>query len=102
MGMAALRDSEKLIGTIQGARYERENRSESYVTIPPAFLITDERGGMWTFGGEYEIHGGWYYFSVVRNDVDTGENASRIEYRGGKVRIWTRAGWKVWSGRSFI
>jgi hypothetical protein len=35
------RVAEILTGTIHGARYERENKSESYVEIPPAFLITD-------------------------------------------------------------
>ena len=100
------RDSVLLTGTINGARYVRENRSESYVEIPPAHLITDERGGMWTLGTEYILHpgpnGGQFEWNVLRNDVDTGEMASRIVYRGGRVTIHGRDGRRVWNGRTFI
>jgi hypothetical protein len=99
----ALRDSFLLTGTINGARYERENRSEAYVTIPPAFMITDERGGMWTFGTEYEIRNGLMEFNVLRNDVDVGEMASRIEYKAKVVTIYGYGyGRKRWTGRAFI
>jgi hypothetical protein len=92
-----------LTGTVNGLRYERENRSEEYVEIPPAYLITDERGGMWTFGTEYCAgRDGHFEFSVMRNDVDTGETASRIVYRGGRVRIFGREGWRTWNGKTFI
>ncbi len=98
-----LRDSQLLVGTIQGARYERESRTERDVEIPPAFLITDETGGMWTFGNEYvEPVAGVYEFSVMRNDVDTGETASKIVYRGGVVTIYGRNGRRRWTGKSFI
>jgi hypothetical protein len=100
--MHLLRDSQLLAGTINGARYERENRSEEYVEIPPAFLITDERGGMWTFGPEYEIHNGHYHFNVLRNDIDTGETAEKIIFRKGVVSIFGRSGWRRWNGRTFI
>jgi hypothetical protein len=95
------RDSELLIGRAEGQTYYRENASENYVTIPPAFLITDTNGATWTLGSEY-IHTGrdWaFYFNVRRNDVDTGEYAARIEYRNKQVRIWTKDGWKVWHER---
>lgn len=96
-------DKHILAGTINGVRYERENCSERDVEIPPAFLITDEAGGMWTFGNEYvEPVGGVFEFSVKRNDIDTGETAYKIAYRRGIVTIYSRNGRKRWSGRSFI
>jgi hypothetical protein len=95
-----------LIGTVNGARYERHNRSENYVEIPPALLITDERGGMWTLGTEYVHHfgpnGGEFEWSVLRNDMDTGEMASRIVYRGGRVTIYGRNGQRSWNGHAFV
>jgi len=45
-------------------RYERENKTEAYVEIPPAFLITDSAGACWTFGALRE-HNGEYEFSVM-------------------------------------
>ena len=91
-----------LVGTIGGARYERENRSERDVEIPPAFLITDEAGGMWTLGTEYELRDGVFEFNVLRNDADTGEMAARVVYRGGVVTIYGRDGRRRWTGRSVI
>ena len=90
-------DDQLLVGTIQGARYERESKTESYVSVPPAFLITDSDGAMWTFGAQYTIHNGEYQFSVMRNDMDTGEVAKRIEYKQGVVRIFGDYGWKSFS-----
>lgn len=95
-------DSQLLTGTIGGNRYLRENRSERDVEIPPAFMITDETGGMWSLGNEYELHNSQLEFNVIRNDVDTGEMASKIVYRGGVVTLFGRAGMRRWSGRSFI
>jgi len=43
-------DKDILVGTINGARYERADKSENYVCVPPAFLITDSDGACWTFG----------------------------------------------------
>ena len=80
----------------------RENRSERDVEIPPAFVITDERGGMWSLGTEYVNHGGQLEFNVIRNDVDMGEMASKIVYRGGIVTIYGSAGRRRWNGRAFI
>lgn len=80
--------------------------TESYVSTPPALLIVDERGAHWTLGETFarmsDAPGGEFAFNVLRNGMDTGEFASRIERRQGKIRIFTRQGWKVWSGRSFI
>lgn len=82
---------------------EQTHVTEAYVAIPPALVIVDERGSIWTIGfdmrpgprGEYE-------FDVLRDGTKTGEYASRIERRGGKVRIFTRDGWKRWTGSTFI
>jgi len=97
-----MRDSDLLVGRINGARYVRENRTELDVEIPPAFMITDETGGMWSFGTEYELHNGQFEFNVIRNDVDTGEMASKIVYSRGVVTIFGRDGRRRWSGRAFI
>ena len=97
------RDSVLLSGTVNGARYERENRSEEYVEIPPAYMITDETGAMWSFGTEYATgRDGHFEFNVLRNDVDTGEVASKITYRQRRVVIHGSAGRRVWTGKCFI
>ena len=102
MSQAAFRDSELLIGRALGQQFERENATEAYVEIPPACIITDSSGATWTLGTEY-INPGWNMeFNVLRNDVDTGEFASRIVYQRGKVRIFGKGGWRVWTGKSFI
>lgn len=92
-----LRDT--FVGIANGTRFYRERATESYVEIPPALIITDERGDVWTLGVRYN---GFMEFSVLRNDVPTGDFASRIVYQAGKVRIFGRAGSRTWSGRSFI
>ena len=95
-------DSRLLTGTLNGLRYERENRSERDVEIPPAYLITDETGAMWSFGNEYVMHNGQFEFNVIRNDVDTGEMASKIVYRKGVVTLFGQTGMRRWNGRTFI
>lgn len=90
-------DKHLLAGVINGARFERENKTESYVEIPPAFIITDSDGAAWTFGPQFEVHNGEYQFSVMRNDVDTGEVAKRIVYQNGVVSIFGSYGWKRFS-----
>jgi hypothetical protein len=96
--MDYLFDNQLLVGRIGGVRYERENKTESYVVIPPAFIITDSDGAAWTLGSQYVDHGGGEYeFNVLRNDIDTGETAKRIEYRQGVVRIFGWYGWKTFS-----
>lgn len=86
-----------LVGHIHGLRYERQNPSESYVEIPPAFIITDVDGSAWTFGAQYAQHGSDFEFAVMRNDVDTGEVAKRIVYQKGVVSIFGHYGWKRFS-----
>lgn len=84
-------------------QHEQVHISDAYVASPPALFIDDEAGLRWTLGmdmrkgprGEFE-------FDVQFNGCPTGEHASRIERRGGKVRIFTRTGWKHWNGRSFF
>lgn len=97
-------DRHLLVGTIDGQRYERENKTENDVEIPPARLITDSDGACWTFGTQYVEHNGEYQFNVLRNDVDTDEVAKRIVYRKGRVWIYGHYGWKHFSQnrRSFI
>lgn len=90
-------DNHLLVGRIHGVRYEREDKTESDVEIPPAFIITDSDGAAWTLGTEYSEHNGEYEFNVLRNDVDTGEIAKRIVYRQGVVKIFGHYGWKSFS-----
>lgn len=91
-------DRDLLVGFINGRRYERQNKTEADVEIPPAFIITDSDGAAWTFGAQYTAaHNSEYEFSVMRNDVDTGEVAKRIVYRQGVVCIFGSYGWKRFS-----
>jgi hypothetical protein len=90
-------DDHLLIGQALGKVYRRENKTESYVCIPPAFIITDSDGATWTLGFKYRIHHTEYEFNVLRNDIDTGEMAKRIEYKQGLVRIFGQYGWKNFS-----
>jgi hypothetical protein len=77
--------------------------TESYVSSPPALTITDERGDVWVLGFNYgSSPRGEFAFNVLRNGTETGEIASRIERRGGRIRIFTANGWKRWTGVSFI
>lgn len=93
----AFRGSELLTGRALGVTYTRENRTEAYVVIPPALIITDSDGRTFTLGSQYLEHNGEYEFNVLINDIDTGEFAKRIEYRGGVVRIFGQNGWKSFS-----
>lgn len=94
-------DDHLLIGRALGQTWRRENKTESYVCIPPALIITDSDGGTWTFGTEFNALG---EINVLRNDVDTGEFAQRIEYRQGVVRLYGRSGTRSFgrSRRHFI
>jgi hypothetical protein len=86
-----------LVGYIHGARYERTDKSEADVEIPPAFIITDSDGAAWTLGTQYAVHNGEFEFNVLRNDVDTDEIAKRIVYRRRRVWIFGHYGWKHFS-----
>jgi len=85
---------------------EQQHITEHYVSVPPALLITDERGDTWTLGlktAEAEDSPrGEFAFEVMRNGIGVNEIASRIERRNGRVRIFTRTGWKVWNGGNFF
>jgi hypothetical protein len=89
--------------------------TESYVSSPPAAWVIDEAGTVFELGTNRYFDPsapfhtrlgtdprGEFAFNVIANGVDTGEFASRIERRGGKVRIFTRERWKVWNGRNFF
>lgn len=82
--------------------------TQEYVSSPPALWIIDEAGIIWTLGFEfgYQLGAsdpkGEYCFEVLANGHKTGEFASRIERRGGKIRIFTARGFKRWTGRAFV
>lgn len=90
-------DPHLLRGIANGVRYYREDKTESYVEIPPAYIITTSDGATWTLGFQYVQHNGEFEFNVLRNDIDTGEFAKRIVYRGGVLRIYGSNGWKTFS-----
>ena len=95
-----MKDSELLQGRALGQTWTRENKTEAYVCIPPALIITDSNGATWTIGSSYIEGGYWaFYYNVLRNDVDTDIFAAKIEYRGGKIRALTKDGWRVWTER---
>lgn len=77
--------------------------TENYVSSPPALIIVDEANNVFTLGFQ-QMTGprGEYGFPVLVNGVSSGEVASRIERRGGKIRIFTTNGFKRWTGQSFL
>ncbi len=77
--------------------------TDNYVSSPPALIIMDERGAVWTLGfNRGEAPHGEFAFNVLRDGVNTGEWASRIERRNGRIRCFTKDGWKVWNGHSWF
>lgn len=98
----AFKDSVLLRGRADGRTYYRENATEPYVEIPPAYIITETDGTTWTLGNHYVQRGWIFEFSVMRNDVDTDEVASKIVYQRGRIRIFGRDGWRVWTGKGFV
>ena len=76
--------------------------TESYVSVPPALIVTDEKNDVWTLGFNTSESGGEFCFDVLRNGMPVGELANRIERRGKRVRIYGPEGWKAWNGRHFI
>ncbi|HJT77677.1 MAG TPA: hypothetical protein VJ739_10795 [Gemmataceae bacterium] len=84
----------------------QEYETDNGVTVPPALRIVDERGALWTLGFETAPRElspeGEFAFDVLRDGVPVpGAVASRVEYRCGQVRIFTRSGWRRWLGREF-
>jgi hypothetical protein len=75
---------------------EQKHITENYVSIPPALVITDEAGNIWTLGFKFgPISGGEYTFNVLCNGVDTGKLANRIERRKNEIWIFTLTGWEL-------
>lgn len=94
------KDSVLLQGRALQSTYYRETATQPYVSVPPALIITDSNGAIWTLGFNYTQNRGQFFFNVLRNDIDTGELASNIEYRQGKIRIRCSDGTqKVWTER---
>ena len=97
----------------QGAQYqpwmrvqgEQQHITENYISVPPALHLTDAGGARWTFGfltaSVGESPRGEFAFNVLKDGVDTGLIASRLELRNGLVRAFTRHGWKRWLGREW-
>ena len=96
---------------------EQTHITEEYVSSPPALVIIDGYGAVWTLGLQmaaatddmkeryktrWDAPNGEFAFDVLRNGQPTGEWASRIERRKGKIRIFCRGGWKQWTGQSFV
>jgi hypothetical protein len=90
------------VGRLNGQQYLRTHQTDAYVEVPPALLITDACGDTWSLGSEYTQHGQVYEWNVLRNDVNIGEQAEKIVFRNGQVKIFGWYGWKVWSGKSFV
>jgi len=80
---------------------EQQHITESYVSVPPALVITDETGAIWTLGFRSgEAPSGEFAFNVLRNGRETGEVASRIERLNNRIRVFTRQGWKWMNSRA--
>lgn len=81
----------------------QEHVTESYVSSPPALVIVDAMGNIWTLGLQM-MPGpmGEFSFDVLRNGQPTGGVASRIEYQHSRVRIFGTYGYKRWTGHSFV
>lgn len=74
---------------------DQQHITEEYVSVPPALTITDEAGAIWTLGFRFgAAPRGEFAFNVLRNGLEIGEIASRIERRHGRIRIFTASGWK--------
>lgn len=85
-------------------RGEQHFETENYVSTPPALIVLEGDGTVWTLGFHSSFGPrGEYAFECLRNGVWTGEWCSRIERRMGRIRIFTREStWKTWNGRSFF
>jgi len=81
---------------------EQTHVTESYVSSPPALLVVDERGTVFTLGEKFanDAPRGEFAFNVLVNGKECGEFASRIERRNGRIRIFGHQGFKTWNGRT--
>ena len=102
MAKAILKDSELLVGSAQGVTFQREDKTENYVEVPPALLITDADGAVWSLGTDHKIIDGRYHFNVIRNDKNMGVYAEKIVYEKRRVNIYTAEGRFVWTGRYLL
>jgi hypothetical protein len=87
-------DAHLLIGRALGQTWRRADKSESSVCIPPALIVVDSDGAVWTLGFSSNA---FMEFNVLRNDIDVGEFASKIEYLRGVVTLYSSAGRKQFS-----
>ena len=88
--------------------------TENYVCSPPALVVVDSRGDIFTLGlverSAYEqrrlrLEAAGWEFQVMRNAVWTGEWAAKIERRDGRISIfgdYGKARRKQWNGQSFV
>jgi hypothetical protein len=84
---------------LQGEQYFE---TENYVSTPPALLVLEGNRTMWTLGfNRIFSPKGEFAYDVLKDGVWTGEWASRIERRAGRIKIFTPVGSKTWNGRSF-
>lgn len=86
-------DDHLLIGRALGQTWRRANVTEAYVSIPPALIIMDSDGAVWTAGRQVSPD----EFIVLRNDLHVGETAQFVEYNNGLVRLFGRTGWRSFS-----
>lgn len=94
---------ESLSATLHKRFGEPTFETENYVSSPPALWIVEADNSCWTLGfAAGNAPRGEFAFNVLRDGVNTGEFASRIERRNGRIRCFTKDGWKVWNGRLFL
>jgi len=102
-GAEYITDKHQLVGTIDNVAYVRANKTEPYVCIPPAFIITDSDGAAWSLSEDRPpngnlVHHGEFQFKVMRNDFNIDDMyATRIEYRNGVITIYGDYGKKQFS-----
>lgn len=74
---------------------DQQHVTEDYVSVPPALTITDEAGAIWTLGFRNAgVQRGEFAFNVLRNGIEIGMVANRLERQQGRVRAFTETGWQ--------
>jgi hypothetical protein len=83
-----------------------DTRRDDDVTSPPAASIIDRENNCWILGlnlaPRAKCPNGQYAYGVLRNGRYMGEDASVIEMRGGRIRIYTYEGYKRFNGHTFV